>query len=84
MWPGRLGVVFTSTIARLLLASVSLYSECTRSGRVGVLDENITSQQVIEVLLHLGADVHSLDGNNATALHLAAAKGNVSVVQVLL
>ena len=71
-------------VASLLSALVNLHSECTRGGRVGVLDGNITSRQVIEVLLHLGADVHSLDGNNATALHLAAAKGNVSVVQVLL
>ena len=58
MWPGRLGVVFTNNTTILPLASVNLNSKCTHGGRVGAINKDFTSRQVVEALLHLGADVH--------------------------
>jgi hypothetical protein len=64
-----------------VLSSPAQVQDLSFSPKISSVDDD-AENQAVEVLLHLGADLHAGDSNNATALHLAAAKGHIGTVQV--
>jgi ankyrin repeat protein len=73
-----------TTLGKLLQADPALARERVASGSTG-LHIAVHSPEAVRVLLRHGADPNVRDtGDNASALHVAAAHGNIESVRVLL
>lgn len=57
---------------------------CNNHNKCEILGYHVGNEQLVHRLIHSGANINLVDNDEQTALHIAAANGNVKVADLLI